>query len=54
MEWSELIALNKRKLAYLSTSLDVREENVNEKFMREYPQLIDEKSRNRLNKRELR
>lgn len=53
MEWSELIALNKRRLAYLSTNLDVREEDVNEKFMREYPQLIDEKSRNRLNKREL-
>jgi hypothetical protein len=32
----------------------VKEEDVNEKFLREYPELVDEKSRNRLNKRELR
>ena len=53
MEWSELISNNKKKLSYLSNSLDVKEEDVNEKFLKEYPELIDEKSRNRLNKRNL-
>ena len=53
MEWSELISYNRKKLSYLSNSLEVKEEDVNEKFMKEYPELIDEKSRNRLNKREL-
>ena len=53
MEWSELISENRKKLSYLSNSLEVKEEDVNEKFMKEYPELIDEKSRNRLNKREL-
>ena len=53
MEWSELIKINKHKLAYLSTNLNVKEEDVNEKFLREYPHLLDEKSRNRLNRRQL-
>ena len=53
MEWSELISENKRKLSYLSDSLNIKSANVNEIFIKEYPQLIDEKSRTRLNKREL-
>ena len=53
MEWGELIELNKMKLAYLSESLNVKPEDVGEKFEREYPQLLDEKSRNRLNQRAL-
>lgn len=53
MEWSELISDNRKKLSYLSNSLKVKEEDVNEKFLKEYPELIDEKSKNRLNKREL-
>lgn len=53
MEWSELISDNRKKLSYLSNSLEVKEEDVNEKFMKEYPELIDEKSRNKLNKRKL-
>ena len=53
MEWSELIEINKRKLAYLSQSLNVKPEDVGEKFAREYPKLLNEKSRNRLNQRSL-
>ena len=53
MEWSELINENRKKLAYLSESLPVRPQDVGEKFAREYPNLLDEKSRNRLNQREL-
>ena len=54
MNWAELINENRKRLSYLSESLNVKEEDVNEKFLREYPELVDEKSRNRLNKRELR
>ena len=53
MEWSDLINDNRKKLAYLSESLPVKPEDVGEKFAREYPKLLDEKSRNRLNQREL-
>jgi len=53
MEWGELIDVNKKKLTYLSESLPVKPEDVGEKFEREYPELLDEKSRNRLNQREL-
>lgn len=53
MEWGDLINNNRKKLTYLSNSLNVKEEDVNEKFLKEYPDLIEEKSRNRLNKRDL-
>lgn len=53
MEWSALIEMNRKKLEYLSESLPVKPEDVGEKFAREYPNLLDEKSRNRLNQREL-
>lgn len=53
MEWSELINENRKKLAYLSESLSVKPQDVGETFAREYPNLLDEKSRNRLNQREL-
>lgn len=53
MEWSELIEMNRKKLEYLSESLPVKPEDVCEKFAREYPKLLDEKSRNRLNQRAL-
>lgn len=53
MSWSELISENRKKLSYLSDSLSVKAEDANKKFDKEYPHLIDEKSRNRLNKREL-
>lgn len=53
MEWSKLISNNKRRLSYLSDSLNIKSTDVNEIFIREYPQLIDENSRARLNKREL-
>lgn len=53
MEWSSLIEMNRKKLEYLSESLPVKPEDVGERFAREYPNLLDEKSRNRLNQREL-
>lgn len=53
MEWSDLIEMNRKKLEYLSQSLPVKLEDVGEKFAREYPKLLDEKSRNRLNQRAL-
>ena len=53
MEWSDLIEMNRKKLEYLSQSLPVKPEDVGEKFAREYPKLLDEKSRNRLNQRTL-
>lgn len=53
MEWSALIEMNRKKLEYLSESLPVKPEDVGEKFAREYPKLLDEKSRNRLNQRKL-
>jgi len=49
MEWSELIEHNRKKLSYLTESLNVKPQDVGERFTKEYPQLIDEKSRNRLN-----
>ena len=53
MEWSALIETNRKKLEYLSNSLPVKPEDVGEKFAREYPNLLDEKSRNKLNQRSL-
>lgn len=53
MEWIDLIEMNRKKLEYLSESLPVKPEDVGEKFAREYPKLLDEKSRNRLNQRAL-
>lgn len=53
MEWSELIDINRQKLSYLSESLNVKIEDAGEVFKREYPHLLDEKSRNRLNQRAL-
>lgn len=48
MEWSELIELNKRKLGYLSTQLNVKDKSVRQKFEEEYSDLIDEKISARL------
>lgn len=53
MNWADLINENRKRLSYLSESLKVKEGDVNEKFLREYPELVDEKSKNRLNKRDL-
>lgn len=54
VEWGDLIEMNRKRLEYLSESLPVKLEDVGEKFEREYPNLLDEKSRNRLNQRALR
>lgn len=53
MQWSELIEINRKKLSYMSETLNVKAEDAGEMFLKEYPKLLDEKSRNRLNQRAL-
>jgi len=48
VEWAELIELNKRKLGYLSSKLEVKNRNVKEKFEAEYGAIINEKVAARL------
>ncbi|WP_196889408.1 ATP-binding protein [Aureivirga sp. CE67] len=43
LEWSELIEQNNRKLGYLSNKLNVKDKSVQDKFEKEYSELIDEK-----------
>lgn len=50
MEWSEIIEVNKRKLGYLSSSLQIKDKSVKEKFETEYSDIIDEKISARLTK----
>jgi len=50
MEWSELIAINRRKLGYLSSKLEVKNKSVKEKFESEYATIINEKVSARLTK----
>jgi hypothetical protein len=48
VEWAELIELNKRKLGYLSSKLEVKNRSVKEKFEAEYSAIINEKVAARL------
>lgn len=48
LSWSELIEINKRKLGYLSSRLNVKDKSVKTKFEEEYAELIDEKVSARL------
>jgi hypothetical protein len=48
VEWAELIELNKRKLGYLSSRLEVKNRSVKEKFEAEYGAIINEKVAARL------
>jgi hypothetical protein len=48
MEWSEIIELNKRRLGYLSESLQIKDKSVKDKFEEEYPNILDEKVSARL------
>ncbi|MDO6430585.1 ATP-binding protein [Flavitalea sp. BT771] len=48
VEWGELIELNKRKLGYLSSRLEVKNRSVKEKFEAEYGNIINEKVAARL------
>ena len=50
MEWSELIAINRRKLGYLSSKLEVKNRSIKEKFESEYAGIINEKVSARLTK----
>jgi hypothetical protein len=48
IEWGELIELNKRKLGYLSSKLEIKNRSVREKFEAEYGSIINEKVAARL------
>ena len=48
VEWADLIELNKRKLGYLSSRLEVKNRSVKEKFEAEYGTIINEKVAARL------
>lgn len=50
MTWSEIIEANKRKLSYLANGLKTLDEDVKEKFEREYPQILNEKVSSTLRK----
>jgi len=50
MEWSDLIALNRRKLGYLSSRLEIKNRSIKEKFESEYAEIINEKVSARLTK----
>lgn len=50
MTWSEIIEMNKRKLAYLSQQLSVKDKSVKDKFETEYAELINAKFRTILKK----
>ncbi|HEY4208574.1 MAG TPA: ATP-binding protein [Puia sp.] len=48
LEWAELIELNKRKLGYLSSKLEVKNKSVKEQFEAEYSAIVNEKVAARL------
>jgi len=43
MSWAELIEINKRKLKYLSSKLEIQDKSVSSKFAEEYPELLNDK-----------
>lgn len=43
MSWAELMELNKRKLKYLSSKLEIKDKFVGTKFEEEYPELLNDK-----------
>lgn len=48
MTWAELIEMNKRRLNYLSSALNVKDKDVKVKFEEEYPHLITDKINSQL------
>lgn len=50
MTWSEIIEANKRRLTYLANGLKTLDEDIKEKFEREYPQILNEKVSSTLRK----
>ena len=50
MEWSEIIEMNRRKLGYLSTSLNIKDRTIRDKFEQEYSSIFNEKISARLTK----
>jgi hypothetical protein len=48
MTWRELIDIDRQKLTYMSDTLKVKEQNANEYFQKNYPELVDFKTKSRL------
>jgi hypothetical protein len=48
MTWAELIEINKRKLKYLSSKLEIKDKTVSAKFEEEYPELVNDKINSQL------
>lgn len=48
MTWRELIDIDRQKLTYMSDTLKVKEQNANEYFKKNYPELVDFKTKSKL------
>lgn len=48
MTWRELIDIDRQKLSYMSETLKVKEQNANEVFQKNYPDLVDFKTKSKL------
>lgn len=48
MTWRELIDIDRQKLTYMSDTLKVKEQNANEYFQKNYPDLVDYKNKSKL------
>ena len=48
MTWRELIDIDRQKLSYMSETLKVKEQNANEVFQKNYPDLVVFKTKSKL------
>lgn len=48
MTWRELIDIDRQKLTYMSDTLKVKEQNANDYFQKNYPELVDFKTKSKL------
>ena len=48
MTWREIIDINRQKLTYMSDTLKVKEQSANEYFQKNYPDLVDFKTKSKL------
>ena len=48
MTWQELIDIDRQRLTYMSDTLKVKEQDANDYFQKNYPELVDFKSKTKL------
>ena len=48
MTWQELIDIDRQRLTYMSDALKVKEQDANDYFQKNYPELVDFKSKTKL------